>query len=97
MHIAWVNSKALELAGVTKDVANPKNGTIERDENGEPTGTVFDLATNFVEDALPLTGSIEEGKSADFIIWNHNIVEGIAEDTQPLETWFRGQMVYQAQ
>ena len=37
-HGAYVNSKALEIAGVTKDTPNPTGGTFEKDENGELTG-----------------------------------------------------------
>lgn len=37
-HAAIVNSKALELANITKDTPDPDDGVIERDENGEPTG-----------------------------------------------------------
>ncbi|HGY55794.1 MAG TPA: hypothetical protein ENK44_08840 [Caldithrix abyssi] len=37
-HAAYVNSKALELAGITKDTPNPKGGEFVKDENGELTG-----------------------------------------------------------
>ena len=37
-HGAYVNSKALEIAGVTKDTPNPTGGEFEKDENGELTG-----------------------------------------------------------
>jgi predicted amidohydrolase YtcJ len=37
-HLAVVNSKALELANITKKTKDPVGGRIVRDENGEPTG-----------------------------------------------------------
>ena len=39
-HSAWVNSKALEVAGITKDTPDPLPGVhyYQRDRNGEPTG-----------------------------------------------------------
>ncbi|KIX10869.1 amidohydrolase [Dethiosulfatarculus sandiegensis] len=37
-HSQWVNSKALEACGITKDTPDPSGGKYERDENGEPTG-----------------------------------------------------------
>ena len=40
-HSSWVNSKALELAGVTNDTPDPAGGIIERDpDTGEPSGTL---------------------------------------------------------
>ncbi len=38
VHNLWVNSKALEIAGIHKDTKEVKNGVIVRDENGNPTG-----------------------------------------------------------
>ena len=37
-HLAVVNSKALELANITKKTKDPVGGRIVREENGEPTG-----------------------------------------------------------
>src|SRR3954464_15494364 len=37
-HVVTVNSKALELAGITKDTPNPDGGIIVRDDKGEATG-----------------------------------------------------------
>lgn len=39
-HGAFVNSKAYEAAGVTKDTPNPKGGEFEKDKNGELTGYI---------------------------------------------------------
>ena len=53
-HSAWVNSKALALAGITKDTHDPEGGVIERDsETGEPSGTLRESATDLVDDLLP--------------------------------------------
>ncbi|GAA2613072.1 amidohydrolase [Actinomadura fulvescens] len=54
-HSLVVNSKALELAGITKDTQDPPGGTIERDEKtGEPNGIVREFsAQNLVINALP--------------------------------------------
>ena len=43
-----------------------------------------------------LTGSIEQGKSADFVVLDRNILTGPSSEARVLETWFRGQLVYQA-
>ena len=40
IHTMWANSKALELAGITKDTPNPPGGEYVRDSDGNPTGTI---------------------------------------------------------
>lgn len=54
-HGAWVNSRALELAGITKDTPDPADGRIERDSNGVPTGTLHEGAMSLVNHLLPRT------------------------------------------
>ena len=55
-HSAWVNSRALELAGITADTPNPPQGVIERDPaTGEATGTLRETAQALVSDLLPET------------------------------------------
>ena len=62
-HSYWVNTAMMELAGVTKDTPQPKGGTIELDENGEPNGCFRDTAMYIVKKALPVTSveKYEEG------------------------------------
>jgi predicted amidohydrolase YtcJ len=43
-HTSFYNTKALEMAGVTKDTPNPPGGTFDRDENGDLNGRVTDRA-----------------------------------------------------
>src|SRR5207247_3094271 len=43
-HTSYYNSKALEMAGVTKSTTNPAGGTFDRDENGDLNGRVTDRA-----------------------------------------------------
>lgn len=52
-HAIWVNSKALELAGVTKDSVSPAGGEIVKDADGEPTGLLIDNAEFLVTDIIP--------------------------------------------
>ena len=48
-HSVWVNSKALELAGINKDTKDPQDGRIIRDsETGEPFGILYDTAGDIV-------------------------------------------------
>lgn len=54
-HIIWVNSKALEMAGVNKDTPDPKGGQIVRHPStGEPTGMFNESeASNLVQKIIP--------------------------------------------
>ncbi|MEV0174293.1 amidohydrolase [Streptomyces sp. NPDC050803] len=52
-HGAWVNSRALELAGVTRDTPDPADGRIERDATGEPSGTLQEGAMQLVGRLTP--------------------------------------------
>ncbi len=54
-HGAWVNSRALELAGVTAQTPDPPDGRIERDVEGRPSGTLHEGATALVSRHLPRT------------------------------------------
>src|SRR5947199_53731 len=45
-HTTYYNSKAFELAGVTKSTPNSAAGTFDRDPNGELNGRVTDRARN---------------------------------------------------
>jgi len=52
-HALSVNSKALELLGITADTPQPEGGEIVL-ENGEPNGVFFDDALKLVYEAIPV-------------------------------------------
>ncbi len=60
-HSTWVNTKALELAGITGATPDPEDGVIERIDGteaadppyGTPSGTLRETAGNLVTDLLP--------------------------------------------
>ena len=64
-HGAWVNSRALELAGITRHTPDPADGRIERDEHGEPTGMLQEGAIGLVESLLPPTTAEETDAAFD--------------------------------
>jgi len=60
-HYTWVNSKALEIAGVTNQKKNPPNGEILKSKKGEPTGILIETATALVADhALIMSEKAQE-------------------------------------
>ena len=52
-HMALANSRAIQLAGVTRDTPDPPGGTIVRDAQGEPTGVFKDNAADLVARVIP--------------------------------------------
>ncbi len=52
-HSTWVNTKALELAGIDRDTPDPADGRIERDPDGTPTGCLHEGAARAVERLMP--------------------------------------------
>ncbi|MFC7528203.1 amidohydrolase [Actinoplanes sp. GCM10030250] len=52
-HGAWVNSRALELAGITAATADPADGRIDRAPDGSPAGGLQEGAMQLVAALLP--------------------------------------------
>ncbi|GII79288.1 hypothetical protein Sru01_42700 [Sphaerisporangium rufum] len=47
-HAAWVNTRALEIAGITAATPDPADGRIERDPGGAPSGVLHEGAMDLV-------------------------------------------------
>lgn len=58
-HGAWVNTAALQRAGIDRDTADPADGRIERDAAGDPSGTLHEGAMELVRRLVP-PASIDE-------------------------------------
>jgi predicted amidohydrolase YtcJ len=58
-HAAWVNSRALQLAGVGASTADPPGGQIQRDSSGQPTGILFESAMDLVANHIPPPTPVE--------------------------------------
>lgn len=62
LHTSFVNSKALEIAGIDQNTENPEGGIIVRDDKGEPTGTLLETAhMNMFEKAKYTDEEIKKG------------------------------------
>jgi predicted amidohydrolase YtcJ len=72
LHAAWANSAGMKLANITASTPDPKDGKIQHDIKGEPTGILFENAMQLVEDIVPAP-SIEELahaiQKAQSILW----------------------------
>ena len=53
-HSLWLNSRALEMAGITRDTKDPPNGTIDRDpKTGEAVGGLQEAARELAYPLVP--------------------------------------------
>ena len=72
LHAAWANGSALKLANINASTPDPKDGQIQRDTKGEPTGILFENAMQLIGDIVPapdtegLARSIQKAQS---ILW----------------------------
>jgi len=62
MHFGYVNSKALELAGITKDTPDPAGGKIDRNPDGTPNGILGEMGA-----IAPMLKHIKSIKPVDII------------------------------
>jgi hypothetical protein len=58
-HMALVNTRVLELAGITRDTPDPPGGTIVRDSSGEATGVLKDEAMALAARHIPAPTEVE--------------------------------------
>ena len=65
-HGAWVNTLALERAGITAETLDPPDGRIERNPDGSPSGTLHEGAAHLVERLIPVD---TEAEMLDALAW----------------------------
>jgi predicted amidohydrolase YtcJ len=60
-HTSWANSKALQMAGITRETPNPPGGEIVRDpKTGEATGAIKEAADALVRRVVPVPSREEK-------------------------------------
>ena len=52
-HAVWANTRALQLAGISRESPDPTGGKIVRDARGEPSGILIDSAMDLVTRVVP--------------------------------------------
>ena len=80
IHSIWVNSKALEMAGITKDTPDPNGGVIARDpDTGEPAGLLQEDAA--MQLAWPLFPQASKAEYKTALLWVQNWLNRIGITT----------------
>lgn len=83
-HSIWVNSKAMEIAGVDANTPDVEGGVIERDPvTKEPTGTFREKAQDLILTKLP-DYSVEEYKSGILAYQDEALSYGVTSIFNPL-------------
>ncbi|MRH90094.1 amidohydrolase family protein [Nocardia sp. SYP-A9097] len=100
-HSAWVNTKALQLAGIDARTPDPAGGRIERDTSGEPTGLLHESAMHLVEHLTPVAdqddydAALREAQrfmhSLGITGWQDAMVEVVAGKPSPHHSYLRAQ------
>jgi predicted amidohydrolase YtcJ len=101
-HGAWVNTTALEMAGITAATLDPSDGRIERDADGSPTGTLHEGAMELVGRLLPddTPADLEEAlrlgqrhlHAFGITAWQDAIIEPHAEERAYVALASRGEL-----
>lgn len=93
-HSYWLNSRALQLAGIADDTADPAGGVILRDPAGKATGVVLDNAGDLALDqALPPSKALEEIYYQAVLAGQEELAQnGITSVADARVFWRRGHM-----
>ncbi len=83
-HSLWVNSKTMELCGITRDTVVPAGNIIEKDEDGEPKGTLREFAAIALVDSVKPVFSKENYKEAVTWVQKHLAQYGITSMLDPV-------------
>lgn len=75
-HQAVVNSRALDIAGITRSTPDPAGGKIDRDTDGEANGLLYETATKLVSDKVP-EYTVEQVKKGLGQLWDQFTEWGI--------------------
>jgi predicted amidohydrolase YtcJ len=81
-HQLWVNGRALEIAGVTRDTVPPEGGVIVKDAAGEPTGLLLETAMGLVNAHIPAFTEAEQADAVERAI-TLLLSQGITSYTEP--------------
>ncbi len=94
-HYGTANSRALEMAGIDRSTPDPVGGTIDRYDDGRPTGVLKEDAQDVVYGLIPPLGADDERRAmADLAdAFNAECMTGAKDPGIGLDTWTSYQQV----
>ena len=81
-HATWASGAALERAGITRGSGDPPGGRVVKDERGEPTGLLIDLAQDLIRGLVP-PPSEERFDAAVEAVVGECVAKGLTGDHEP--------------
>ena len=82
-HAVWVNTKAMNIAEITKNTKDPQSGQISHYANGEPSGFLQEMAIDLITPALPDI-TMEDYKTAILYYQDVGLSNGIVSAFEPM-------------
>ena len=73
-HAVWLNTRALRVAAIDRDTADPTGGRIERDGRGDPSGVLVDSAMELVNRVIPKPTDAERTAALEAALSHLNAV-----------------------
>ena len=76
LHAAWANSAALKAAGIDERSPDPKEGKIQRDPSGSPTGILLEAAAEPLNHLVPEPSPqalVEAMQHAQHVLWSYGL------------------------
>ena len=77
-HAVVGNTRAMQLAGITRDTPDPVDGRVDRDDRGEPTGIFYDGAQGYIRRAVPPLSEAEQRERN--LAYLEIVLEALAEE-----------------
>lgn len=84
-HNGWANSRALELAGITTDTADPPGGTIGREADGSPNGLLLETAQGLAYKVIPVMSDEQHLQAARWLSKSANSMGIVAMKAAAIE------------
>lgn len=88
-HAAWTNTKAMALAGVSRDTPDSRGGRLIRDLNGDPTGVFIDDAEQVITRIIPQKTSDQQKQALEAALkeMSSHGLTGVHDAGISAETW----------
>ncbi|MDZ7756666.1 amidohydrolase [Rhodohalobacter sp.] len=88
-HAAWTNSRAMEIAGISRDTPDVQGGVVIRDEFGDATGIFVDATMNYIKEHIPSRTEEENNQAFELAlqVMAENGLTSVHDARVNVDTW----------